>query len=62
MLGLGFNEIILIGIFIFVLFYGSDKMVGFARSAGKLSTEYKKGKLAAEKELKDIKKELGIKL
>ncbi len=61
MFGLGLNEIILIGIFVFVLFYGSDKMLGFAKSAGKLSTEYKKGKLAAEKELKDIKKDLGMK-
>lgn len=61
MFGLGLNEILIIGFFIVVLFYGSDKMVDFARSAGKLSGEYKKGKIAAEKELKDIKKDLGMK-
>ncbi len=60
MLGLGLNELIIIGIFIVVLFYGSDKMLGIAKSAGKLTTEYKKGKLEAEKELKKAKKDLDL--
>ncbi len=61
MFGLGFNEIIIIGIFLLVFFYGSDKLINLARSAGKLTGEYKKGKVEAEKELKEIKKDLGIK-
>lgn len=61
MFGLGFNEIVLIGVFVIVFFYGADKIVDLARSAGRVTGEYKKGKLAAEKELKDIKKDLGVK-
>jgi Sec-independent protein translocase protein TatA len=61
MFGLGFNEILIIGGIIVVFFYGSDKLVEFAKSAGKLTGEYRKGKLAADKEVNDIKKKLGVK-
>lgn len=54
MFGLGFNEIVLIGLFLVILFYGSDKLIDLARSAGKLTGEYKKSKLAIDKELKEI--------
>ena len=60
MFGLGFNEIVLIGIFLVVFFYGSDKLIDLARSAGRLTGEYRKGKIAADKELKDIKKDLEV--
>jgi sec-independent protein translocase protein TatA len=55
MFGLGFNEIILIGIFVIVFFYGSNKLIDLARSAGRLTGEYKKGKIEAEKELAELK-------
>lgn len=60
MLGLGVNEIIMIGVVIMVLFYGSDKMLDIAKSAGRITGEYKKGKIEAEKELKKAKKDLDI--
>lgn len=61
MLGLGLNELIIIGIFIVVLFYGSDKILEIAKSAGKVTGEYKKSKLAAEKELRKAKNDLDLK-
>lgn len=61
MLGLGLNELIIIGIFIIVLFYGSDKILEIAKSAGKVTGEYKKSKLAAEKELRKAKNDLDLK-
>lgn len=61
MLGLGLNELIIIGIFIIVLFYGSDKILEIAKSAGKVTGEYKKSKLAAEKELRKAKSDLDLK-
>ncbi len=54
------NELIIIGIFIIVLFYGSDKILDIAKSAGKITGEYKKGKLAAEKEFKKAKNDLDL--
>lgn len=58
MFGLGINEIIIFGIAFIVLFYGADKMLDIAKSMGKLTGEFKKGKMEAEKELKKTKKEL----
>ena len=60
MFGLGFNELLLIGVFIVVLFFGAEKMTSLAKAAGKITGEYKKGKLEAEKELKKTKKELDL--
>lgn len=60
MFGLGINELLLIGIFFVVLFYGSDKVLELAKSAGKVTGEYRKGKVEAEKELKKAKKDLGL--
>ena len=61
MFGLGIQELIIIGIVVVVFFYGSDKLIDFARSAGKLTSEFKKSKTQAEKELKEIKKDLSMK-
>lgn len=61
MFGIGIQELLIIGVFIVVFFYGSEKLIDFARSAGKLTAEYKKSKAGAEKELKEIKKDLGLK-
>lgn len=58
MFGLGFNEIAIIVVVFVVFFYGADKMVDMARSMGKLTGEYKKGKMEIDKELKKAKKEL----
>lgn len=60
MFGLGFNELILIGIFFVILFYGSDKVLELAKSAGRVTGEYKKGKIEVEKELKKSKKDLDL--
>ena len=58
MFGLGINELVILIIVFVVLFYGGDKMTDLARSFGKLSGEYKKGKMEVEKEIKKAKKEL----
>ncbi|MFH1037001.1 MAG: twin-arginine translocase TatA/TatE family subunit, partial [Patescibacteria group bacterium] len=51
---IGVPEIIIILIVAGVLLFGGKKVTEFARSLGKFSSEFKKGKMEAEKELKDI--------
>ncbi len=53
MFGLGIPEILLIALAFGVLFFGSGKMLDFSRSLGRLSGEFKKGKVAVEKELRE---------
>ena len=53
MFGLGIPEILLILLAFGVLFFGSGKMLDFSRSLGRLSGEFKKGKVAVEKELRE---------
>lgn len=60
MLGLGFNEIIIIAAVVFFLFFGPEKILNLARSMGKVTSEYKRGKIEAEKEYKKAKKELDL--
>ncbi|OGG58199.1 hypothetical protein A2765_03165 [Candidatus Kaiserbacteria bacterium RIFCSPHIGHO2_01_FULL_56_24] len=52
MFGLGIPEIILIALGVGILFFGSKKIIEFARSFGRLSGEFKKGKADVERELK----------
>ncbi len=52
MFGLGLPEIVLIALVLGILFFGSKKIVDFARSIGRASGEFKKGKKEIEEELK----------
>lgn len=51
MFGLGFSEILVIVIAAAVLLFGSKKIVELARSMGRVSGEFKKGKREVEREL-----------
>jgi len=56
MFGLGIPEILLILLGIGVLFFGSKKIVELARSMGRMSGEFKKGKADVERELRESEK------
>lgn len=63
MFGLGIPEIIVILLAVGVLLFGSKKIVELARSMGRFSGEFKKGKKEIEAELRqgeeETKKEQG---
>jgi len=52
MFGLGLPEIIVILLAIGILLFGGKKIVELARSMGRVSGEFKKGKQEIERELK----------
>ena len=52
MFGLELPEIVLILLVVGILFFGSEKIIDFARSMGRASGEFKKGKLDIENELR----------
>ena len=52
MFDIGIPELIVIALAVAVLFFGSGKILDFARSLGKISGEFKKGKSDVEKELR----------
>lgn len=52
-------EIIVIVLVVAVLFFGSGKITEFAKSIGRVTGEFKKGKKEVEEELKDVTKEDG---
>lgn len=54
---LGATEIIIIAIIAAILLFGGKKINDIGRSLGRFSTEFQKGKLEAQRELKDIKEE-----
>jgi len=58
MFGLQLPEIILILLVVGVLFFGSQKITDFARSIGRASGEFKKGKRQVEEELRKSEEEV----
>ena len=58
MFGLGLPEILLLLLAFGVLFFGSKKILDFSRSLGRMTGEFKKGKIEIEKELKEGEKEV----
>ncbi len=59
MFGLGLPEIVLIVLVVGILFFGSKKITDFARSIGRASGEFKKGKKEIEEELRRGEEEAG---
>lgn len=53
MFGLGIPEILLIVLAVGILFFGGKKMTEFARSMGRFSGEFKKGKEEMARELRE---------
>lgn len=54
---IGIGEIIIIAVVLLVVLFGGKKVVEIARGMGRFTSEFKKGKMEAEAELKEIKKE-----
>ena len=54
MFGLGTKEIIIIAVIVLLLF-GSKKIPELAKTFGKAKSEYEKGKIEGDKELKEFK-------
>jgi sec-independent protein translocase protein TatA len=52
MFDIGIPELIVIALAVAILFFGSTKILDFARSLGKISGEFKKGKTEVERELR----------
>ena len=52
MFGIGPTEIVIILLAVGVLFFGSGKIIDLARSMGRVSGEFKKGKADVERELR----------
>lgn len=54
---LGATEVIIILVITVILLFGGKKIGDIGKSLGKFSTEFQKGKIEAERELKGIKEE-----
>jgi len=55
---LGSTEIIVLVVVIGVLIFGAKKIPQLAKTFGKAKGEFEKGKIEADKELKDFKSEI----
>jgi len=55
---LGSTEIIVLVVVIGVLIFGAKKIPQLAKTLGKAKGEFEKGKIEADKELKDFKEEV----
>ena len=55
---LGSTEIIILVVVIGVLIFGAKKIPELAKTFGKAKGEFEKGKIEADKELKDFKEEV----
>ncbi len=55
---LGSTEIIVLVVVIGVLIFGAKKIPELAKTFGKAKGEFEKGKIEADKELKDFKEEV----
>ncbi len=52
MFGIGIPELIILALAFGILFFGSHKVTEFAKSLGRFTGEFKKGKQEVERELK----------
>lgn len=57
MFGLGITEVIIIALAIGVLLFGSKKIVELARSMGRFTGEFKKGRRDIENEIKSAEED-----
>lgn len=53
MFGLGLPEIIILLLVFVMLFFGNGKIVDLAKSLGRFTGEFKKGRIEIEKEIRD---------
>lgn len=58
MFGLGIPEILIIVIAAGILLFGGKKMIDLAHSAGRMTGEFKKGRMEMDKELNEAKKDI----
>jgi len=56
---LGSTEIIILVVVIGVLIFGAKKIPELAKTFGKAKGEFEKGKIEADKDLKEFKEEIG---
>ena len=56
---LGSTEIIILVVVIGVLIFGAKKIQELAKTFGKAKGEFEKGKIEADKDLKEFKEEIG---
>lgn len=55
MFGLGLPEIIILLLVFVMLFFGNGKIIDLARSLGRFTGEFKKGRVEIEKELREAR-------
>jgi len=60
MFGLGPPEIVIILILAVVFFFGGEKLSNLARTLGRFTGEFKKGRAEIEEELKKVEEELKL--